>query len=155
MKSKILIGLVLGGGFVVNLVATEVYWEDVVGLKHKSNIVSQRIAGNMVVRVSQKKVKPRETRIIIKQGWGCLSISSGWWKQGYRKIDNNTAILNVGLKDFIGADLGFRGKAMETDVYVLGKKGCKLLNNSEHWTVKQEVKGKWETVGEGVFVFKE
>ena len=153
-KNRKVTKLILGGLLLLNLTegSDQISWVDNNNTVHKNSIVSISKAENMVISTGVKLKKPRETRIIIKQGWGCLALENGWIKKDYKKINDNTAVLSVGSLDFVGADLGFF-QGDKNCFYLLGKKGCKLFHNSEHWTAEQKINGSWVAVASGVFTY--
>ena len=152
-KNRKVTKLILGGLLLLNLTegSDQISWIDNNNTVHKNSFVSESAVKNMVIS-SGKLASSRETRIIIKQGWGCLALENDWNKKDYKVIDNNTAVLNVGYKNIIGSDLGFNQDNTKS-FFILGKRGCKLLNNSEHWTVEQKNNGSWVAVASGVFTY--
>jgi len=153
-KNQRVTKLILGGLLLLNFSegGDQFSWVDQNNTVHKNSTVSISTAKNMVISSCVKLKKPRETRIKINQGWGCLALENGWSKEDYKKINDNTAVLNVGSLDFVGADLGFF-QGDKNCFYLLGKKGCELFHNSEHWTAEQKINGSWVAVASGVFTF--
>ena len=130
---------------------TEISWIDNNNTVHKNSFVSESAVKSMMVSTGVQLKKLRDTRIIIKQGWGCLSVIN-YRKEDYKIIDSNTAVLYIGFEDFVGASVECVADS-EKSFFILGERGCKLLNNSEHWTVEQKINGSWIAVASGVFTY--
>jgi len=153
MKNIIAFALIIWASTGGLYAETKISWVDNNDIIHYNSIVSESIVKNMIISTGKKLNKPRETRITVKQGWGCLALEKDQWtKKDYKIIDKNTAVLNVGLSDFVGAELGFI-RSDENSFYILGKKGCELFHNSEHWTAEQKINGSWVAVASGVFTY--
>lgn len=62
-------------------------------------------------------------------------------------------MLDMGVAYGGGASMGFGGDK-DSDIVVLGSRGCSSNGLREEWTVKQKINGKWVVTGRGVFWFR-
>jgi len=133
------------GGFSVG-------WVDKNDTEHLSPVVKADRVRSMFVR-GGKLSKPRETRVKITQAGGaCLSVAADWSKDTY-SIDNGVVTLVLDPSDYIGAEIGFGDKESPTDIYLLGRRGCKLSGIVEYWTVEQKIRGVWFPVADVMFEY--
>ena len=156
MKSKVLIGLVLGAMISPCLLSADyVSWMDKKSVNHENIIVSVSTAYSMMVSKTKEvgQVKPVNTRVRIKQDSPCLCFEDVWHPEDYKVVNDNTIILNAGNTAFMGAGMGFSGDYTKCIGYKLGKKGCSLVGSKEYWDVEQKIDGEWRSVAKGHFVF--
>ncbi len=131
------------GGFSVG-------WVDKNDTKHLSQVVKIDRAKSMFVR-GVKLSKPRETRVKITQaGIPCFILTDDWAKNEY-SVENGVVTLVLDPVGYVGAEVGFTTKILPTDIYLLGRRGCKEYGIIESWTVEQKIKGVWLPVAVASF----